>query len=260
MRGVLDDFKGLPDKDNFIHKAQEFSRQSLPKRFYKKVDARYERGNYFILLDGSPVKTPARRCLFVPKETLAALVVQEFDIQEEVIDPVKMPITRLVNTVIDGVADDMQAIFEDLLRFVACDMILYRAQTPKELVKRQCEQWDFLLDWIEEKLGARFNLAEGLMYIEQPREVLQAVSNYLRRIESPYILAALHTITTLTGSALIALAVAERKISLDKAWAIAHLDEDWTMEQWGIDEEVMTRRAYKNSEFKAAAEVIFAYS
>ncbi|AQX30853.1 ATP12 family chaperone protein [Bartonella schoenbuchensis] len=258
MRKILDDFNMPLDDDNPVYKVQKLSCQPLPKRFYKEVSIAHEEGGFSILLDGTPVKTPARRCLLMSTEALAALVAQEFTVQEESIDPGKMPITRLVNTVVDGIADNMQIIFEDLLRFVACDMIFYRAQTPKELVEQQCEQWDFLLDWVEEKLGARFNIAAGVMHIEQPWEAIQAVSNYLRKIESPYILAALHAMTTLTGSALIAFAVAEKKINLDNAWDIAHLDENWTKKQWGVDKEAMMRRAYKKSEFNAAAAIITA--
>ncbi|CBI76585.1 ATP12 chaperone family protein [Bartonella clarridgeiae 73] len=259
MREILGDVDILSNENNSLpypHHSQKLSCQSLPKRFYEKVDVICKEEKFSILLDGRQLKTPAKRDFFVPIEKLAVLVVREFTAQEEVIDPAKMPITRLVNTVIDGIIDNMQIIFEDLLRFVACDMIFYRAQTPKELVKRQSEKWDFLLDWAEEKLGAHFNLAEGLMHIEQPPESIQAVSNYLRKIGSPYALAALHAMTTLTGSALIAFAVTEKEISTDDAWTIAHLDEDWTMEHWGKDEEIIIRRAYKKVEFDAAATVI----
>ncbi|MGF7157901.1 ATP12 family chaperone protein [Bartonella heixiaziensis] len=256
MREILHHFDRPLSKNNSIQKAQNLSRQSLPKRFYKEVKIACEEGGFSLLLDGYPVKTPARRPFLVPKEACAVLVAQEFESQKQVIDPVKMPITRLVNTVIDGVADDMQVIFEDLLRFVACDMIFYRAQTPKELMQRQCEQWDPLLDWAEEKLDARFHLTEGLMHIEQPWEAIQAVSHYLRKVESPYILAALHMMTTLTGSALIALAFTAGKINSDRAWDIAHLDENWMTEQWGIDEEAMAHRTHKKAEFNAATVII----
>lgn len=94
------------------------------------------------------------------------------------------------------------------------------------------------------------------MHIEQPREALQAVSNYLRKIESPYMLAALHMVTILTGSAIIALAVVAEKIDADHAWNIAHLDEDWMIEQWGVDKEAMTRRSHRKVEFNAAVTVI----
>ncbi|WP_455474940.1 ATP12 family chaperone protein [Bartonella sp. B30(2025)] len=256
MREILDNFDTPLNNNHTVGETQKLSQHTLPKRFYKEVEIVCEEIGFSILLDKAPVKTPARRHLIVPTESLAMLVAQEFDNQKEVINPVKMPITRIVNTVIDGIMDDMQAVFEDLLRFVTCDMIFYRAQAPKELAQRQCEHWDPLLDWAEEKLGSRFNLTEGIMHVEQPRESIQAVSNYLRKIESPYILAALHTMTTLTGSALIALIVFANKIDLEHAWNIAHLDENWVMEQWSADKEAMERLAYKKAEFNAAAAII----
>ncbi|WP_455476608.1 ATP12 family chaperone protein [Bartonella sp. B41] len=256
MREILDHFNVSLNQDNSNYKTKKLSYQMLPKRFYKEVKIVGEGRGFSILLDENPIKTPVGRCFFVPTEAFAKLVVQEFEGQKEVIDPAKMPITRLVNTVIDGITDDMQVIFEDLLRFVACDMIFYRAQAPKELVQRQCKHWDPLLDWVEEKLGSRFNLTEGVMHVEQSREAVQAVSNYLRKITSPYVLAALHMITTLTGSALIAIAVLEKKLDLNYAWDIAHLDEDWMIEQWGIDKEAAKNRACKKDEFQAADAII----
>ncbi|EJF97631.1 hypothetical protein MEI_01325 [Bartonella vinsonii subsp. arupensis Pm136co] len=256
MREILNHSDMSLNRNHSVQKTQKLSCSPLPKRFYKEVRTLREEGGFSILLDGCPVKTPAKRLFIVPTEAFSVLVAEEFESQKQVIDPAKMPITRLVNTVIDGIADDMQSVFEDLLRFVACDMIFYRAQTPKELVQRQCEQWDPLLDWVEEKLGARFHLTEGLIHVEQPREAIQAVSNYLRKVESPYMLAALHVMTTLTGSALIALAVSAKRIHADYAWDIAHLDEDWMMEQWGRDEEAIAHRAHKKIEFNAAATII----
>lgn len=256
MREILNHFDRPLNETHSVQKIQNLSRQPLPQRFYKEVKVVCEEEGFSLLLDGCPVKTPAKRHFLVPTKLFAAFVAKEFENQKQVIDPAKMPMTRLVNTVIDGIADDMQVVFEDVLRFVACDMIFYRAQTPKELVQRQCEQWDPLLDWAEEKLGARFHITEGLMHVEQSREAVQAVSNYLRKVESPYMLAALHMMTTLTGSALLALAVAERKVDADHAWNLAHLDEDWMIEQWGTDEETMMRRSQKKVEFSAAATVI----
>ncbi|GAA4661932.1 ATP12 family chaperone protein [Bartonella pachyuromydis] len=256
MREILNHVDRPLNENHSVQKIQNLSCQPLPQRFYREVKVACEEGGFSLLLDGCPVKTPAKRHFLVPTEMFAAFVAKEFENQKQVINPAKMPMTRLVNTVIDGIADDMQVVFEDLLRFVACDMIFYRAQTPKELVQWQCKQWDPLLDWAEEKLGARFHITEGLMHVEQSREAVQAVSNYLRKVESPYMLAALHMMTTLTGSALIALAVAERKMDADHAWNIAHLDEDWIIEQWGGDEEAMIRRAQRKVEFNAAATVI----
>ena len=69
-------------------------------------------------------------------------------------------------------------------------------------------------------------------------------------------LGALHSITTLTGSALIALAVLAGRLSVDEAWAAAHVDEDWNMAQWGRDELALERRAYREAEMRAAERVV----
>jgi chaperone required for assembly of F1-ATPase len=63
-------------------------------------------------------------------------------------------------------------------------------------------------------------------------------------------------VTTLTGSALLALALARGRITGDEAWAAAHVDEDWNMEQWGHDELALERRAYRYAELQAAATVL----
>jgi chaperone required for assembly of F1-ATPase len=65
-----------------------------------------------------------------------------------------------------------------------------------------------------------------------------------------------HAATTLTGSALIALALATGRLSADEAWAAAHVDEDWNIAQWGEDELAMQRRAFRFAEFQAAASVL----
>ena len=69
-------------------------------------------------------------------------------------------------------------------------------------------------------------------------------------------LAALHVMTTLTGSALLALAVALKRLTPDEAWAAAHVDEDWQISQWGDDAEAAARRARRRQEFEAAARML----
>ena len=68
----------------------------------------------------------------------------------------------------------------------------------------------------------------------------------------------MHVVTTLTGSALIALALAEQELDVEAAWTAAHVDEDWNMEQWGRDEIALERRAARRAEFDAAALVLSA--
>ena len=239
-------------------RAQIQMQKPLPKRFYTEVSVTEGEEGHAIHLDGRPVKTPAKQSLVAPTAQLAELMRDEWASQVEVIDPRTMPVTRLVNTAIDGVAADPQAVFEDILRFSSSDALCYRADSPESLVARQNEKWDPIIDWAAMKLGARFVLIEGIMPQEQPKEAIAAFAVTLQKYDTPIELAALHTVTTLTGSAILALAFAEGEVSAEEAWALAHLDEDWTNEHWGTDAEAEHRRAQRLDELRAATETFLA--
>jgi len=234
--------------------------QPLPKRFYAKASSSEMEGGYGVFLDGRVVKTPAHRLLLLPNAALARMIVNEFNLVGEVINPVNMPLTRIANTVIDGIADNPGSVAEDIVRFVSADMIFYRAGEPEELVARQRVAWDPLLDFAAEKWGCHFEVGEGILPITQPRAALQAISHHVNHISSPFMIASLHVMTSLTGSGLIALAVGEGLITVQKAWEIAHLDEDWINEHWGEDAQAMERRHYRQNEFVAAAAIVATFS
>ncbi|KXF77821.1 ATPase [Paramesorhizobium deserti] len=225
----------------------------LPKKFYETVTVAEGESGYSVHLDGKPVRTPGRRALILPTAAAAQIVADEFADQKDVIDPARMPATRLANTAIDGVAEEPQAVAEDLLRFAASDMLFYRAEGPEALVRRQTDRWDPLIDWASSALGAHFILAEGVMHVAQPREAIAAFGVHISAIREPVALAALHTMTTLTGSAILALAIAKGEISVKEGWKLAHLDEDWTIEHWGEDAEAKALRDHREEEMMAAA-------
>lgn len=258
MRDLLNDLsEGLSHPDP-IRRAQIQMKKPLPQRFYKGVSVTQGENGYTIELDGKAVKTPARQPLAVPTAALATLIAREWAGQVDVIDPATMPVTRLVNTALDGIAGDSEPVFDDIVRFSGTDLLCYRADSPQRLVERQSDRWNPVIDWAAHALGARFILAEGVMHQEQPREAIAAVAAALRKYDTPLQLASLHTITTLTGSAILALAFAEGRLPIADIWALAHLDEDWTIEHWGSDEEAEQRRAQRFAEFQAATDVFSA--
>jgi len=260
MRDILSDLevgKLLSDPDP-VRRAQIQMRTPLPKRFYKAVSVEPDGEVFGVRLDGKPVRTPGKALLALPNEAAAALVAGEFEAQAEVIDPVTMPTLRLVNTAIDGVAADPQAVLEDILRFVSSDLLCYRADSPQGLVDRQNQHWDPVLDWARSELGARFNLAEGVIHVEQPRGTIAVLGAHLARRADPLRLASLHVMTSLTGSALLALAVEAGGLDTEAAWLAAHVDEDWQIEQWGQDAEAVSRRAQRKRDMMAAAGLLAA--
>lgn len=255
MRDILNDFeagKQLSDPDP-VRRAQIQMKTPLPKRFYKTVAVAPVEDGFAVHLDGKPVRTPGKALLALPTEAAAALVADEFAAQSETINPVTMPVMRLVNTAIDGVASDPQAVLEDILRFASSDLLCYRADAPQGLVERQNEHWDPVLDWVRGSLGARFNLAEGIIHVEQPRETIAVLGSHLAQRAEPLRLAAIHVMTSLTGSALLALAVDFGELDAEAAWAAGHVDEDWQIEHWGQDAEAVARRSARKRDMMAAA-------
>lgn len=256
MRDILSDLSDALSDPDPVRRAQIQMKRPLPKRFYKDVSTDAADEGFRILLDGRPVRTPAKKLLTVPTQPIADRLKAEWDGQSEEIDPAKMPVTRLVNTAVDGVADNFDAVLEEIVRFAGTDMICYRADSPAGLVDRQRDGWDPVIRWAADAKGARFILVEGVIHQEQPAPAIAAFAAALGAYRHPLALACLHTVTTLTGSALLALALAEGVIDADKAWSLAHIDEDWQIEHWGTDEEAFRRRELRRAEMDVAASVL----
>jgi chaperone required for assembly of F1-ATPase len=234
--------------------ARRAMRPPLPRRFYRQAGVEEAEGGFRIVLDGRPVRTPARGFLVAPSRAVAQALAAEWDAQGEIIDPATMPLTRLANSIIDGVVASAAPVAADIGKYLGSDLLFYRAEGPQRLVEHQERRWDPVLAWAREALGARFVLAQGVMHAAQPEGAIAAVRAAIPN--DPWRLGALHAITTLTGSALLALALARQHLTTDEAWDAAHVDEDWNMEQWGRDDIALARRDARRAEMDAAATVL----
>jgi chaperone required for assembly of F1-ATPase len=228
--------------------------RALKRRFYEAVAVRDDPTGFAIELDGRPIRTPARRMLAAPRRTLAEALAAEWRAQTAFINPAEMPMTRLANTIIDGVAAAQDEVAGEIVKYLGSDLVCYRAATPEGLVARQSRHWDPILAWANAALGAEFATVQGITHVRQPDNAIARASAAIPH--DAWRLGAVHVVTTLTGSALIALALASGAIALDAAWAAAHVDEDWNMEFWGRDELSLKRRVYRFAEMTAAACVL----
>lgn len=261
MRDILNDLDaGRAEARDPVKAAQEAMRAPLPRRFYKTAEIAPDADGFAVHLDGRPARTPGRTIIALATEPAAQIVADEFAAQGETLDPATMPAFRLVNTAIDGVAADPQAVVEDVIRFFGTDLLCYRADAPETLVEAQRAKWDGPLDWAERQAGARFVLAEGVMHVAQPRETLAALGALVRQIDDPVGLAALHSMTTLTGSAILAFGTFRGEWSAAEAWEAAHVDEDFNIAQWGEDAEARAMRARRWREMEAAERMVGALS
>ncbi|MCJ2033600.1 ATP12 family chaperone protein [Methylobacterium sp. J-068] len=242
-----------PEAPDPTRAARGPGRPALPKRFYGEAGFAPQAEGFRLTLDGRPANTPARNPLALPTRGLAEAVAAEWAAQVAVIDPATMPLTRLANTAIDGVAPRRAAVVDDLSAYAGTDLLAYRAGDPDRLVTAQAEAWDPVLDWARETLGARFILGEGVMHVTQPDTTVAALRQGIEATEGPFRLAALHTMTTLTGSLVLAFATLHGHLTPRDAWVAAHVDETYQASVWGGDAEAEARHALRRAEFEAAA-------
>jgi chaperone required for assembly of F1-ATPase len=228
---------------------------SGPKRFYRAVSVDGTPPAVRVLLDGKPVRTPAKRELALPSRALAEAVAAEWEAQGERINPAAMPLTRLVNSALDGVSGREAEVRAEIAKYAASDLLCYRAEAPAELVRRQGEAWDPVLAWARAELDAHLATGRGIAPVSQSQAAIAAVEGALAGSD-PLALAAHHVITTLTGSAVLALAHARGRLTTEEAWGAAHIDEDWQISQWGEDAEAKARRDRRWAEMQAASRLL----
>src|SRR4051794_30688919 len=253
MRELFDEIVGHSPLDP-EETARRGARGPRRKRFYAQAGVAETSKGFGITLDGKPVRTPSRRLLVVPSREIAETIAAEWDSQKEIIDPTTMPLTRLANSVIDAVTGRVEAVADDIAKYFHSDMLFYRAGHPEALVALEAEHWDPVLFWAADTLGAHFILTEGIVHVRQPDQAVAAARAVLP--DDPWAITALHMVTTLTGSALLALALLRGVLDEEQVWAAAHVDEDWNIEQWGVDAEVAERRLARYLDFRAAARVL----
>ena len=222
------------------------------KRFWAEVAIAESEAGWGIMLDGRPLKTPARATLVVESIPLAEAIADEWRACGDEIDPRAMPLTGLANAAIDPVAPKPHMFRDDLARYAEGDLLCYRADHPAKLVAAQAAAWDPLLEWARARFDAEFMVATGITHVPQPPATITALGAALIPA-SPFELAALSPIVTIGGSLITALALFEQAVDLGTAWDAVTVDDRWQLDQWGADEEAVAALANRQADFAAAA-------
>src|SRR5712671_734395 len=238
MRELFDEVAGKSPLDP-REAVRRATRTPPRKRFYTSAGVAETDGGFSITLDGRPIKTPSGRIVVAPVREIAEAIAAEWQAQQETIE---------------AVADRADAVADDVAKYLGSDLLFYRAGHPEALVANEAAHWDPIVFWAAETLGAHFMLAEGIVHVRQPETAIASARAAFPG--DPWSIAALHVVTTLTGSALLALALTHGVRDADQIWAAAHVDEDWNVEKWGIDDEVAAQRAARLVDFKAAAGIL----
>lgn len=221
------------------------------KRFWKAANVVSAARGYTVELDGRPIKTPAKTALVVPTRSMAEAIAVEWDAQEDKIDPMTMPMTRSANAALDKVSAQHSEVADMLADYGDSDLLCYRADTPEELVARQSEAWDPLLEWAAVELGAKLEPRAGVLHVGQPREVLAKLRAMVHEMDD-FQLAGFHDLVMLSGSLIIGFAAIKDVNVTHKLWNVSRLDEIWQRDQWGEDDEAEANAAIKAEAFSHA--------
>ena len=203
------------------------------------------------------MKTPAKTPLVVPTEALARMIAAEWDAQDGAVRPETMPATRMANSALDKVAPQFDAVAAMLAEYGGTDLLCYRAPEPEALIARQAAAWDPLLDWAAETFGARLATGRGVMHVAQDADAVARLARPLSDA-SAFQLAALHDLIAISGSLVLALAVASGRLGAAEAFDLSRIDESWQAEQWGRDEEADALEAVRRTDLAFAAQFLAA--
>ena len=220
------------------------------KRFYKYATVTGD-GPFGVALDGRPLRTPARVPLAVPTRSLAEAIAGEWQAQGEKIDPRSLPLSGFANAAIDRVAADHAGFAKRLATYAESELIAYRADGPASLLAAQATAWDPWVEWLARRYDVGLTITTGIMHVAQPPATLTRLHTAFAAF-TPFQLAPLDPIVTITGSAVLALAVAEGEIEAQAAYDIAHVDALWQEQQWGRDPLAEKAEAERRADLDAA--------
>jgi chaperone required for assembly of F1-ATPase len=219
------------------------------ERFWTETRAiKNPEGGWAVHLDSRPLRTPAKLPLVLPSPALARAVAAEWDSQDGKIDPMSMPFTRSANAAIDKVMPQFAEVAALIAEYGETDLCCYRAESPVELVARQAEAWDPLLDWAGSSLGAPLHAAVGIVPVAQPEDSMEALRARLTPLDA-FAMTALHDLVSLSGSLLIGLAAVEGLLPIEELWIRSRVDESWQEGLWGADEEATATAESKRRAF-----------
>ena len=225
------------------------------KRFYREVTLVAADPAWQVALDGRPVRTPGRSPLDLPTAALADAVAAEWAAQGDTLEPATMPLTGFAYAAIDRVTPDVPAFAAGLAAFAETELLCYRADGPASLVARQAAGWDPLLAWARGRYDIDFAVTTGIVHAPQPPATLARIAAAYTALD-PFRLAALHPVVTISGSAVIGLAVAEGRLDAAGAWTAGNLDELWQAEQWGRDPLAAAAEAERQASLAAAVRLL----
>lgn len=253
MREFLED--AFQHQNDGYGRAQQHVKRELPKRFYKEVGVAPVEGGFAVTLDGAKTRTPGKVPVVVPSAALAEDMATEWASQGERVDPMTMPLVRLVNSGVEGGDQSLAGLRAELVKYSGTDMLCYRADTPRELVAEQEQHWDPVLTVLARHFSVSFTTTVGIVHQAQPEATLERLAGALEDL-ALLKATAMVSIAGLTGSGLLAIGLGHKLLDAEQVWTAAHVDEDYNIRLWGADPEAAEKRVARRQEYDAALKLL----
>ena len=222
------------------------------RRLYRDVTVAPGEHGHQVLLDGRPMRTPAKQLLAAPSAPLAEAIAHEWRGQGDTIRPDAMPLTRLASTAIDRMPGQRQAAIDEVIAYADTDLVCYRAAEPFELVQRQHHAWQPMLDWVAHTYGVRLAVTTTIRPVAQPAAARTRLRKPIEDL-GDWPLVGVHMATTALGSLVLGLGLLHGRLDADAALAASLLDELYEIERWGSDLEAERRHEALRRDVSGAA-------
>jgi len=204
------------------------------------------------MLDKHVLRSPAKSILNISNLQLAQAIAAEWDDQGEEVVPHTMPMMTLTSTMVDRVLPQFDKVAADISEYGGSDLLCYRAEDTQEiLAQKQMVAWQPILDWAARELDVSLKITKGIVYVEQPKDSIKALSLKVSKLP-PQALTALHEFTSITGSLILGLSVLSKHLSASEAYDLSQLDNDHQAELWGSDYEAEDKRIHNAQDMQNA--------
>ena len=206
-----------------------------------KIDiVQSQKGKYLLNINNKSLKTPDGNIIELPSMKLAKILLKDYESSFKskplnIVRPIK-----ITNTAIDKIKPNNIFYINEITDNLNNDMICYFANSPVELVDLQNKEWLPLINYMKSSYNIELIYTSKLFSINQKPDSLLKLKNILNEINI-FKLSALYTLSQITKSIIISLALVNNKISAKKAFENSNLEELYQISKWGKDEEAFDR-------------------
>ncbi|QNT78973.1 ATP12 chaperone protein [Entomobacter blattae] len=214
-------------------------------RFWEKVLLREEDQGYGIVLDKKPLKLPSGEPLVIHNLALAKTIQKEWaglggGQKGQAFCFSDIPLTRIVGTMEGLIRHDIKSVIAKLIEYAQSDLLCFHSEKPKQIAKRQQEEWLPIVTWFSKKYQLSIKVTTTLHVPDFSQETIDRLTVLLDSLTLIEV-TVLSLLVPLAGSLILGMAYLDETVTIDEVFSLSTLPERVQMEIWGTDAEQLER-------------------